>query len=300
MATYTPGAGGGVFNPNVPPTSPKSPEDMLEGEDRDAYMALLSLFSGYGLGSLAPKILEYVQQGYGADTITVLLQRTDEYKQRFAANETRRAKGLPVLSPQEYLATETAYRQLMRNAGLPEGFYDQPDDFTNFLAMDVSPTELKQRVDIANQATALADDSTKQALSQMGITGPDITAYFLDPNRATTLIQKQMATAQIGGAALANNLQFNQNTAEQFALMGITQAQAREGYGAIAGYLPQASKLGDIYGQAYDQAVAEAEVFGQSGAAAEQRKKLASQERASFSGATGGAKAGLSAKRGGS
>src|SRR5512139_2967154 len=103
MAVSYPVAGGGVFNPNIPPTSPKSPEEMLQGEDRDAYMALLSLFSGYGLGSLAPKILEYVQQGYGADTITMLLQRTDEYKRRFSANEIRRKNGLPVLAPNEYL-----------------------------------------------------------------------------------------------------------------------------------------------------------------------------------------------------
>lgn len=291
---------GGEWNPSGTPVQPKSPEEMLEGEDRDAYMALVSLFSSYGLGTLTPKILEYVQQGYGADTITILLQRTPEYKQRFAANETRRAAGLPVLSPQEYLQTEQAYRQLMRNAGLPAGFYDQPDDFTKFLEMDVSPTELKQRVDIASQATSLADEGTKQALAAMGIAGSDITAYFLDPSRATTLIQKNLATAQIGGAALSNNLQFDQDRAEALALQGVTQQQAREGFGAISGFLPETQKLGQIYGDTYNQATAEAEVFGNSGTAQQQRKRLASQERGQFGGATGSARSGLSARRQGS
>lgn len=290
----------GTWSPPGDPTSPKSPEEMLQGEDRDAYLALLSLFSGYGLGSLAPKILEYVQQGYGADTISVLLQRTDEYKQRFAGNEARRAAGMQVLSPAEYLATEEAYRQLMRNAGLPEGFYDQPSDFTQFISKDVSPTELKQRVDIANLATANADPATKQALAQMGIFGPDVTAYFLDPTRATTLIQKQMGTAQIGAAALRNNLEFNQGRAADWYLQGVTADKAAEGYGAIAGFLGDVSKLGKIYGEEYNQATAEAEVFGSSGAAQQQRKRLASAERGQFGGAAGGARAGLSARRQGS
>lgn len=292
----TPG-GGGWENPNPTPTTPKTPEELLQGADRDAYLALKSLFEGYGLGSLAPKILEYVQQGYGADTIGILLQRTSEYKQRFAGNEARRAAGMQVLSPAEYLATEESYRQLMRNAGLPSGFYDQPDDFTQFISKDVSPTELKQRVDIANLATANADPATKQALQQMGISGTDITAYFLDPDRATTLIQKQMGTAQIGAAALRNQLEFNQSRAQDWYLQGVTAEKAAEGYGAIAGFLGDVSKLGKIYGEDYNQATAEAEVFGNQGAAMQKRKGLASQERASFSGATGGARAGLSARR---
>lgn len=296
-APRQPSGGNGVFNPPGEPQHPASPEDLLKGEQRDAYLALKSLFGSYGLGSLAPKILEYVQEGYGADTIGILLQRTDEYKQRFAGNEARRAAGLQVLSPAEYLATEQAYRQLMRNAGLPEGFYDQPEDFTQFISKDVSPTELKQRVDIASLATTHADPATKQALQQMGISGSDVTAYFLDPTRATTLIQKQMGTAQIGAAALRNNLEFNQGRAADWYLQGVTSEQAAQGYGAIAGYLGDVSKLGQIYGEDYNQATAEAEVFGNSGAAQQKRRGLASQERASFGGATGGARGGLTAVR---
>lgn len=280
-----------------PNPTPVNPEDALKGQDRDAYVALKGLFESYGLGSLAPKILEYVQQGYGSDTITILLQRTDEYKKRFAANETRRAKGMPVLSPQEYLATEQSYRQLMRASGLPAGFYDSPTDFENFLANDVSPTELKGRVDLANQATALANPEMKEALKQMGIGGPSVTAYFLDPNRATTLIQKQISTAQIGAAALKNNLQFNQQRAEELALQGVTADQAQQGFGAISGFLGDVEKLGQIYGQEYDQATAEAEIFSDSGEAANKRKRLASQERAQFGGATGSARVGLGTQR---
>lgn len=265
----------------------------LSGEQRNAYEAIRMMFEGYGLGSLAPKILEYVQQGYGSDTITMLLQRTDEYKRRFAANEERRKAGLPVLAPNEYLATEQAYRQIMRNAGLPSGFYDTPEDFNRFLVVDVSPTELKTRVDLAVQATEFADPELTRALKAQGVDTGAITAWFLDEKKAIPLITKQMNAAQIGAAALRNSLEMDPTRSMEWAKQGITSDQAKQGYGQIAGFLPEAAKLGSIYGDFYDQETAEAEIFGQSGVAGEKRKKLASQERASFGGSVGSAKSGL-------
>lgn len=265
----------------------------LSGEQRNAYEALRIIFEGYGLGSLAPKILEYVQQGYGPDTITMLLQRTDEYKRRFAANESRRKAGLPVLPPNEYLATESSYRQIMRNAGLPPGFYDSQDDFTRFISSDVSPTELKGRVDLATEATQYADPALTSALKAQGVDTGGMIAYFLDPNRAMPLLKKQVDASQIGAAALRNNLSMDASRSMDWAVLGVTKEQAQQGFGQISAYLPEAQKLSNIYGDFYDQATAEAEVFGQSGAAGEKRKLLASKERASFGGTVGGAKAGL-------
>lgn len=270
----------------------------LGSDDRDAYLALRSLFNSYGLGSLAPKILEYVQNGYGADTITILLQQTQEYKQRFAANDIRRSQGLPVLSPAEYLSVESSYRQLMRQAGLPTGFYDSPTDFTNLIAADISPTEMQTRVGLAEQQTNLADPYVKQALGQMGFSQGDLVAYYLDPVRALPLLKKQAATSQIGAAALRNKLQFDQQRAEQWALQGVNSDQAQQGFGAISGFLNQAEKLAAIYGQEYNQATAEAEIFGQSGEAQNKRKRLASAERGAFGGAAGAARGGF-ANRGG-
>lgn len=270
----------------------------LSGEQRNAYEAIKLIFEGYGLGTLAPKILEYVQQGYGSDTITMLLQRTDEYKQRFSANEIRRKKGLPVLPPNEYLATETAYRQIMRNAGLPNGFYDSQDDFTNFLSTDVSPTELKTRVDLATQATLSADAGLKESLSRMGVGQGGMIAWFLDPNRAVPLIENEIQASKIGAEALRNKLAFNTGDLRQWAMRGVTADQAKEGFGQIASFLPEAQKLASIYGEHYDQTVAEGEVFGKEAYAVERRKGLASKERAAFGGTVGAAKGGLGGKGG--
>lgn len=268
-------------------------EDSLSGADRDAYVALTNLFDSYGLSSLAPKIYDYIKNGYSADTISILLQNTTEYKQRFAGNEARKAAGLPVLSPSEYLATEASYRQIMQQAGLPSGFYDQPSDFTTWIGKNVSPTEIQNRVDLATQATTLSNPSYRQALNQMGITDNQLTAYFLDPTRALPTLQKSAATAAIGAEALQQGLTFDVQYAGQLASSGVTQQQAQQGYAQISDTLGKYQTLAQIYGGQYDQRTAEQATFLGNAAAVQQQRNLVGREVANFGGATGTAQAGL-------
>lgn len=268
-------------------------EKLLEGTNRDAFLAIESLFKSYGLESLAPKIFDYVKNGFSGDTVSILLQDTAEYKKRFAGNEARKAAGLPVLSPGEYLSTEDSYRQIMQQAGLPKGYYDQPGDFANWIGKDVSPTEIQSRVDLATQATILASPDYKKALNQMGVDDSHLTAYFLDQGKALPFLQKAAATATIGAQALASGLGFDQSYTEQLATAGVTQDQAKQGYQDIAQSMNTMQSLGKIYGDAWTQREAEQSTFqGQAGATAK-KNRLLSQERGAFTGATGGARGGL-------
>jgi hypothetical protein len=267
--------------------------DGLTDDQRNAQVVLTNLFGGYGLSSLAPKILDYIKQGYSADAISVLLQQTPEYKQRFAANDQRLAKGLPVLSPAEYLATERAYRQIMSEAGLPIGFYDQPSDFTSWIANDVSPTEVQGRVDAANELLNQADPNELAFMRQHYTTG-DMVAYALDRKRALPLIQKQIHAAEIGGAAAGQQLQIGVDRAEQLAMAGITKDQARQGFGFVKDNLAPTQLLGDIYGTSIGQNDLVDEVFLGDAAATQKRRTLASKERAAFGGTSGQSKTSLS------
>ena len=247
-------------------TTPADLGGTLSGDQRNAFEAVNNLFSSYGLESLAPKIYGYIQNGYSADTTSILLQNSDEYKQRFQGNEMRKKAGLPVLSPSQYLATEQQYRQLMQQSGMPKGFYDQPSDFNDFIGKDVSPTELKGRIDLASQASILANPSYKQALNQMyGIDEKGISAFFLDEDRALPALQKQAAAAQIGAEALAHGLNIS-TKAEEYAKAGVTQAQAAKAYGQIAQQLPEYSQFAHLYGQEVTQQNLEESLFGPTGA----------------------------------
>ncbi len=278
-------------------TTPTDLGSLLSGEQRNAYEALNNLFSAYGLQTLAPKIFDYIQKGFSADTISILLQDTQEYKTRFAGNEARKAKGLPVLSPAEYLSTEASYRQLMRQSGLPEGFYDQSSDFNDFIGKDVSPTELKSRVDLASQFATLASPALKDALQQMyGVDEGHITAYFLDPERALPSIQKQAAAATIGAEALRRGLKVS-SRAEDYALAGVNQQQASQIYGQIAEELPDYQTIGHQYGMDVSQETLEQAAFGPTTEEGQRAQgnitRLASWNRARAVGKAGAAQTGL-------
>jgi hypothetical protein len=276
------------------------PLSQLTGDQRNAYSALVTIFNSYNLGSLAPDILKYVQNGFNADTITLLLQDTPAYKQRFAGNQIRLNNGYAVLSPADYIATENAYRQTMRAAGLPSGFYDSPSDFSNFIGSDVSASEMNSRVQLASQATLTASPQYTEALKQMGLSHGDLTAYFLDPTKALPILQQQATTAAIGSEALVRGLSFDQGYAKQLAQAGFSQSQAAQGYSQIAGEFSTLQKAAGAFGQNYGFGQEERAVF-QPGAGQDEilRQRLESYNRAQQSGFVGGAQQGLARHGGG-
>lgn len=253
---------------------------------QDAYEYTKRLFETYGLGSLAPKILEYIQLGYGADTIALMLQDSPEYKTRFAANDARMKAGLAVLNPAEYMSLERSYRQILESNGMPEGFYDQQSDFTSWIGGDVSPVELQSRVEIAADAVANSDQSYLASLREYGFGQGDLIAAALDRERALPALQKVVKSARIGAEAKRNNLAMSQDRAGYFADLGVSQEQARGAYQAIGESLPAAERLGNLYGEAFGQADLEDELLGGSGLASARRKRLTGKETGNFSGAS--------------
>ena len=258
----------------------------LTGASRDAAAALTSLFTSYGLGSLAPQIVGFLKQGYSSDTVSLLLQDTAAYKQRFAANAAREKAGLPVLSPAQYLATEQSYRQIMQQAGLPPGFYDQPSDFTKFLEQDISPAEIQSRVQAASTFVNSADQNALNYMKQYYTQG-DLMAYALDPTRAAPLVGKAFDAAQVGGAAADQGLAVDKATADELASKGISAAQASQGFSLVASDLPNATRLSQIYGGGLSQQDLINETFLNDAGAAFKRQTLASKERANFGGSSG-------------
>lgn len=284
--------------------------EQLKGNDRDAYLALKSMFADFGLESLAPKIFDYLKEGYGSDTIALLLQDTPEYKTRFMGNENRRKAGLAVLAPAEYLATEKAYRQILQDAGMPKGFYDSPSDFVNWISGDVSPTEIKGRVDAAVRMSAQANPNTKRALKEMyGVSQNEVAAYFLDRDRAVPLLEKQARASEFAQEALKRNLlDIDRLRMEYFVTAGLSMEQVRGGYAQIAETLPALQAIAGRFGTSFTQHEAEWDVIEPAVTGHEtgtnypklggenptrKRKRLASQERALFRGGRGASSAGL-------
>ena len=265
----------------------------LQTQRTDWSEYLSQVFNSYGLSALAPKIKEFVQQGFTPDTVTLKLQETPEYKQRFIGNENRRKAGLPVLTPGEYLSVESSYKKILKDAELPLGFYDQPDDFSKFIGADIAPTELQERVNIANQSLQNADPFFTDSLrTYYGLNSGDMLAYALDPERALPVITRQQKAAQFGAEAARQGIQVAAPMAERFTgQLGVTQQEARQGFEQVAQILPEAQRLGAITPGAQPVGLEETTtaVFGgESSADYKQRiRRLAEIEQSRFAGQSG-------------
>jgi len=253
------------------------------------YSSMADRFNKYGLTGLANKIKELAIQGATEATITLQLQETPEYQQRFAANADRIKKGLAALTPAEYVNVEDSYRQVLRAYGLKQ--FDNDAYVRQFIANDMSPTELSNRVVTAVQRVQNADPALVNQLKQYyGIGATDMVAYVLDPEQQFQKIERQIAASEIGVAAGRQGLKAGVSVAEQLAAQGVTEAEARKGYATIADILPTAEKLSDIYGTTLDeyrQAEGEQEVFNSLASAQRKRQALTARELAAFSGASG-------------
>lgn len=283
--------------------------ERLRRAGQSAYDILLGEFNQYGLGSLVEPLKNLIVSGPSAAELTLALRATDAYQKRFAANAERIKKGLSALNEATYIGLEDKYQNVMRNYGLPASYYAKDSmgrqaGFEKFIAGDVSPTELEERVLTAQNRVINAPAEVTTALKKFypDITNGDILAYTLDPEKGLSEIKRKVTAAEIGGAALSQGLQTEVSRAEQLAGYGVTATAARQGYQAAVPLIERGRQLADFYQDSpYTQATAEEELFGLAGAAeaGAKRKRLSSLEQASFTGRSGLTGGALSRERSG-
>jgi hypothetical protein len=268
-------------------------------ERKSAFDLLREEFTRYGLQDLVGDTQALAVEGVSPAEFTLRLRQTPTYVARFSANADRIKAGYRSLSEAEYITLEDQYQRTMRQYGLPESFYKtgtagrQPE-LEKFLAGDVSPAELEDRIQLGVNRVQNASPEVLATLEQFypGVNKSNLLAYILDPKKALPDIQRQVQAAEIGGAArmAGGGLTTNLADAQYLASFGVDQAQARAGYQQIAGGLERGSQLSNIYGQTpYTQTTAEQEVFGTGGAADARRKrqKISGLEQATFGGQSG-------------
>jgi hypothetical protein len=263
--------------------------------DEDAYTLLESTFKEFGLEELIPDIKRFMEAGLGSNQAAVELKKTTAYTTRFKGNEIRRAAGLNVMSEAEYLTLENSYNETLRAYGL-QGYFGTDRKvsqarMSELIGNDINAPEFKERIDTVVTRVNMSDPNIKATLKSFyNIEDTDLVKYFLSPKENLPMLQQKVTAAEIGNEALKQNLITNVNSAQALAQMGITQAQAREGYQGIKEALPTATKLGQIYGEEginYTQQTAEDEVFRQLESAKRKRLKLAEKEVGTFSGQSG-------------
>jgi hypothetical protein len=240
----------------------------------------------YGLGSLSNFVWNLITQENITSEYALIerIRETDQYKQRFPAMKMRRDRNLNAISEQDYINLENSYRETMKIAGMPRGLFDGPEDFTSLITGDVSPKELQQRVQAGYQAVA---QSNPQVINEMkrlyGVDDSMLAAYFLDPEKATPMLLRQAQSAQIAAeATLQADMGITAGTAEQLAVAGVTQEQARAGFQAIQAGQELFVPLPGTTEAAIAQEEQVAGVFGTSSAAQQRIRQRTRERQATF------------------
>lgn len=279
--------------PTTPTPTTPPPTGGLSGSQQSAFDLFLQILGGYGLdigGDFVDVLKQFVIDGYTPDQIDLIapeLQKTTAWKTRFPGWDARVAAGYNQISVGEYLQLENQYKRIMQENGLPAGFYDDPSDFGAWIGNNVSPDEIRDRVNIAGNAARQVDPTARNLLTKFyGVTAGDLTAYFLDQSRALPTLDRQYKAANVAGWAVRSGLDASSAARyEDLVDKGVTVDQAASAYGTIAQLNKTVGGLAGIYGDSYNQTDAENDVFfGQS----EKRRKIVGQEQATFGGNTRG------------
>jgi hypothetical protein len=206
----------------------------------DARVTMANVLNTYGLGDLSDYvyneiIVKETVNLNNPDAIIFAIREQPAYKKRFAANATRLKNGLTELLPGEYIGLEDQFKTMIRSNGLPAGFYDSEDDLRKLIEGDVSPSEFQRRIQDGYNAVVNADPEVKRQFKEFyGVTDGGLAAYFLDPKRGEPLLANQARAAQIAASGLKQGgIQISGSFAENLAQRGITEQQARAGFGEV-------------------------------------------------------------------
>lgn len=217
---------------------PTPAETSTTGRSSSAF--LRSALQRYGLESLYGWVDGLIRAGETDDEIYIQLYDRPEFRSRFQAIFARADAGLPPLSPEEVLQLEQTYRSVMRSAGLPGGFFDNPDDYVSLMVADVSPTELANRVEQGYSRVMRAAPEVRAAFAQyFGASGDAaLAAYFLDATKATPVLMDMVEQAAVGGTGQRFGFAVDRDLATRLVSYGVTQQNAAQGFNTLADLAP--------------------------------------------------------------
>lgn len=307
-------------DPVEEPQQPTGPDPtylaQVEANRQSAFETVEAWFQYFGIDDLVPGaeqslsslIRTWAQADKSVDWIKLEIRKTAQYKARFPGMEALAKEGLAI-SEAEYIANERAYMQVLQASGMPTSFYDDRQDFANFMVAQVSPQELASRVQIAKDYVNLyAPPTVKQQLRELyGMTDDQMAAYVLDTSenkmRSLAALEaeytKKMSQAEVGGAAATVGIGLGRTLRDQIAESGFDYRQSVSGLTGVQTQADAYRRLGQLYNQETSTDELVQETFGLTGGTetTKKKRKLASRERAAFGGTSALSQGSLGSER---
>ncbi len=174
----------------------------------------------------------------------------DTYDNRFPGMLMRRDNRLAPITEADYIDLERRYYQIASAAGLPSTFLDSqafPMDgkmqtgVTQLIGHDVSLAEWRTRVTSAEEASRTANAPVRDILvKQYGFTEGDITAAFLDPAAAISIVEARRNLGAAGlmaesGRVLGTDQRFSRGLSDALQEMDVQRREIAARTSPIAG-----------------------------------------------------------------
>lgn len=227
-----------------------------------------------GLGDFAALAWQtYLTTNGNLNEVVATIRNSDAYKQRFPDITALISKGI-VSNEADYMRAVTQFQDLNHTYGIPAGVHDSAEDVAQLLLGGVSASEWEGRLKLAQQASLAGIDPTirSELQREYGVTGGDLTAYYLNPSIGLGAAQQRYQAALIGSTAdLSGYGQVGVEDLNKLAAQGITQDQARSGFSTLAqeqqlfgplagtqeGAITQAQQLGSAFNGGEDARLVE-------------------------------------------
>lgn len=140
------------------------------------------------IGLTASSIQQMVATSASAAELTTKIRNTPQYRARFVG--LYRSDGSVRMTEAEYLRTEQSYRDLMRQAGVNVDIeYATPTSLIGFFQSEVSPDELRDRLQVWNQIrqASAAQKDAFYVYAGLDISDDDLYEAAVDPAREQAL-----------------------------------------------------------------------------------------------------------------
>lgn len=228
-----------VRKPIIKPPRLGTPYDdyLINQSQQSAKGILKGLLEQFDLGQLSDWANEQIMQGKDANAVVMEMRYgTDPvvraaYDTKFPGMALRRQAGMPVISEATYIDTIRGYNQIAKAAGLNPDFLGTGTSLTQLIAGDVSLSEWRSRIQVAEEAARIADPEVLNMLAtRHNFAQEDIVAMFMDPEQTKSYManKRVLGTAKISGTSaklLGRELSFSQELSTYLNDMGVQQRE---------------------------------------------------------------------------
>jgi hypothetical protein len=280
--------------------------DIEAANRKSAFQILSDEFTQRGLPTLATEVERFMKEGLTPAEARISIRNTQAYKDRFKGNEGRIKKGLAVYQPDEYLAAEETYRNLLLANNLQDLISKNTTD--SFISGAVSAQEVQDRIQNVFTKIDNADPTLKgqlgQYFSSYGIADPNLqrsqlASALLTGETSSMALERQLKKAQLRAGAQMSGVTIAETGVEslqqQLEAQNVSDVYgvAKTGFSTLSQTQPGTEKLAQIYGEQTTGLSEELQQEAFFGLQSQRRKKLQEREQATFGGQAGISTAGL-------